>query len=72
MPDREPKIIIGVGRMNEHAVLVEYSDNTSVIYTADQLANLAPIESISEDEIEEEDAERDERNVMQFPQRTAV
>ena len=41
MSDGERRKIVGVGRMNEHAVMVEYSDNTSAIYTADQLATLA-------------------------------
>lgn len=66
MSDGELKKIIGVGRMNEHAVLVEYSDNTSAIYTADQLATLVPIELGIE--AEEGAADGHGENVLQFPE----
>ena len=54
MSDREQKRIVGVGRMNEHAVMVEYSDDTSAIYTVDQLAALTPIEIAIGEEVKED------------------
>jgi len=54
MLGEEPKKIVGVGRMNEHAVMVEYSDNTSAIYTVDQLAALTPKEIAIGEEAKED------------------
>jgi hypothetical protein len=54
MSDRERKKIVGVGRINEHVVMVEYADITTAIYTADQLAPLTPQEIASGEEVEED------------------
>ena len=53
MSERELKIV-GVGRMNEHAVMVEYSDNTTAIYSVEQLASLVPIEIVTGEKVEED------------------
>ncbi len=42
MSDEKPTKIVGVDRMDENAVLVEYSDNTTAVYTKDQLAAIKP------------------------------
>ena len=68
MSDTKHKIIVGVQRMNETAVLVEYSDNSSAIYSASQLSGLVPIELKTEDEIEKEDSQKYGRKLLQFPQ----
>jgi uncharacterized protein YukJ len=67
MSDKKHKSIVGVHRMNETAVLVEYSDNSSAIYTASQLSGLVPIELTPGNEIDRESVEKYERNVLQFP-----
>jgi hypothetical protein len=67
MSDRKHKSIVGVQRMNETAVLVEYSDSSSAIYSASQLCSLVPIELKTSNDIEKED-EKYERKILRFPQ----
>lgn len=55
MSKEESKLIVGVARIDEHAVLVEYSNNSSATYTAAQLATLVPTEIATEDETEQKD-----------------
>jgi hypothetical protein len=67
MSDRKHKGIVGAQRMNENEILVEYSDDSSAVYSAFQLSSLVPIELMTESEIEEEDDEPHIKNVLQFP-----
>jgi hypothetical protein len=70
MFDRQHKRIIGVARVDQNAVLVEYSNNTSAIYTVEQLAGIPPKELAVGEEIEEDDPERDNKiKIVQFPRR---
>jgi hypothetical protein len=65
MSEGKNKRIVGAQRMNESAILVEYSDNSSAIYTAAQLSGLIPIEFQAGNEIEED--EDYPKNVVRFP-----
>jgi hypothetical protein len=65
MSDGKHKHIVGAQRMNESAILVEYSDNSSAIYSALQLSGLVPLELIAENETEEDYP----KNVVPFPRR---
>lgn len=56
------KKIIGVGRMDQDRVVVEFSDNSSAVYTADQLASLRPIEIETEEDEEDDVAEEFEKS----------
>ncbi len=62
------KSIVGAARLNETAVVVEYSNNTSAIYTAAQLATLDPLELATEEENGEKDGDYSKGKVVQFPQ----
>ncbi|HEX3893670.1 MAG TPA: hypothetical protein VHW46_13925 [Terracidiphilus sp.] len=55
MSDQEPEKIVGVARIDNDAVIVEYSNNTSAIYTVDQLLALKPKELITESSLEEDE-----------------
>jgi hypothetical protein len=47
--------IVGVDRLDGNAVLVEYSDNMTAVYTEDQLAAIMPKQvAVAYDEREEE------------------
>ena len=66
MSDSKHKSIVGAARLNETAVLVEYSDKSSAIYTAAQLATLTPIELVTEDETEGNDDAHRRGNVVEI------
>jgi hypothetical protein len=58
------KKIIGVGRMDQDRVVVEFSDNSSAVYTAEQLASLRPIETETEEDEEDDVAEEFEKSYL--------
>ena len=51
-----------IGRMDQDRVVVEFSDNSSAVYTADQLASLRPIEIETEEDEEDDVAEEFEKS----------
>jgi hypothetical protein len=53
---QDPKLkIVGVERQKEDAVLVEYSNNSTAIYTQDQLATIKPKQVMTDEEVEDEE-----------------
>lgn len=58
----QSKKIVGVGRMDQDCVVVEFSNNSSAVYTADQLASLRPIEIETEEDEEDDVAEEFEKS----------
>jgi hypothetical protein len=69
MSPREHKQIIGVLRLDHDRVVVEYSNNSSAVYTVDQLQSLTPVQVGTEEDDEDDVADEYEKNVLQFPQR---
>jgi hypothetical protein len=63
VPDHNKKIV-GVGRMEQDRVVVEFSDNSSAVYTAEQLASLRPIETETEEDEEDDVAEEFEKSYL--------
>jgi hypothetical protein len=43
--------IVGVHRMRENAVIIEYSNNMSAVYTRDQLATIKPAQVATDEEV---------------------
>jgi hypothetical protein len=50
--------------MEQDRVVVEFSDNSSAVYTAEQLASLRPIESETEEDEEDDVAEEFEKSYL--------
>jgi hypothetical protein len=50
----EPVKIVGVGRVDTDGVLVEYSDNSSVVYKQGQLEKITPEQIVREEEDKDE------------------
>lgn len=49
-PDDDPVRIVGVDRADRDGVIVEYSDNSSVLYKQDQLKTLRPERIVADGE----------------------
>jgi hypothetical protein len=50
----KPVKIVGVSRVDNDGVLVEYSDNSSVVYKQGQLENITPEQIVREEEDKDE------------------
>ena len=57
MSDKKPARIVGVDRLDENAVVVEYSNNETSVYTQDQLAEIKPKHVVVADDEREKDIE---------------
>ena len=68
MSAEKHKKIVGVGQLDQDHVLVEYSNNSSAVYSAGQLESLTPVQVEGEEDDEDDVADQYEKNVLQFPQ----
>jgi hypothetical protein len=55
MSENEPKRIVGVGRLGKDALVVEYSNNLTALYTLDQLTAIEPREVLVDEDVEEDE-----------------
>jgi hypothetical protein len=54
MPHKEPLTIVNTDRIDGDQLVVTYSDNTTAVYSTEQIAELTPTALVHEEEVPKE------------------